>query len=305
MSNNAVVMVLAKVMVATAWVDGQVSNEEINSLKDLLFHLPGMTASDWAEIDIYIDSPVGEAERERLVSELVAALSSPADIDLALQALDQMVNADGQLGPGEQEAAEQLKKAIQENRSGLSRGFSRFVRSSTQRRAQVVENSPNREIYLDDFVKNKVYYTVARRLEQDHLGAEIAQDQLRKLSLAGGLMARMAYVDRQVTDAEFQSMVSALQTHWGLATVEAALVTEVAVSEIGKGLDYFRLTREFFECTSEQERVSFLDVLFAVTSSDGRASYDEIEEIRKVANGLKLTHQQFIDAKLKVPADLR
>ena len=29
-----------------------------------------MTASDWAELDIYIESPVGEAERERLLAEL-------------------------------------------------------------------------------------------------------------------------------------------------------------------------------------------------------------------------------------------
>ena len=59
MSNSNVMLSLAKVMVAAAWADGVITNEEINSLKDLLFHLKGITAQDWAEIDIYVETPVG------------------------------------------------------------------------------------------------------------------------------------------------------------------------------------------------------------------------------------------------------
>jgi uncharacterized tellurite resistance protein B-like protein len=70
-------------------------------------------------------------------------------------------------------------------------------------------------------------------------------------------------------------------------------------------LDYYRLSREFFESTSEPERVCFLDVLYAVADGDGRVSFEEIEEIRTIANMLKLTHQQFIDAKLKIPRERR
>ena len=64
-------------------------------------------------------------------------------------------------------------------------------------------------------------------------------------------------------------------------------------------MDYFRLTRQFFECTTEEERLRFLDVLFGITAADGGATFEEIEEIRSISNVLKLTHQQFIDAKLK------
>jgi hypothetical protein len=41
-------------------------------------------------------------------------------------------------------------------------------------------------------------------------------------------------------------------------------------------------------------------VLFAVATADGEASYDEIEEIRTIAGSLKLSHQDFIQAKLKI-----
>jgi uncharacterized tellurite resistance protein B-like protein len=165
--------------------------------------------------------------------------------------------------------------------------------------------APNRELYLDDFVKNKIYYDVTRRLAAESDVVEIPQAKLRKLSLAGGLMGRVAFVDRQVAEAERNLIVQALQSHWELSSLEASMVAESALSEISKGLDYFRLTRQFFECTTEDERLRFLDVLFAITAADGGATFEEIEEIRSIANVLKLTHQQFIDAKLKIPRELR
>jgi hypothetical protein len=67
MAKPNVIKALAKVMIAAAWSDGSITVDEVNSLKDLLFQLP-MTASDWAELDIYLDAPVGEASA-RLVAE--------------------------------------------------------------------------------------------------------------------------------------------------------------------------------------------------------------------------------------------
>jgi uncharacterized tellurite resistance protein B-like protein len=100
-------------------------------------------------------------------------------------------------------------------------------------------------------------------------------------------------------------MVNAIKGYWELSDVEAALVAETAVSTITKGMDYYRLSRRFFESTTEDERVRFMDALFAVADADGRVSYEEIEEVRTIATVLKLTHKQFIDAKLKIPRERR
>ena len=305
MANSPVIMALAKVMVAAAWADGDVSLDEVNSLKDLLFHLPEMTAGDWAQIDIYIDSPVDEAERARLVEDLRQSLSSSAEREQAQRALQQMIQADGGVSPAEQAMVAEIQVALQQAQTGGLSSLGGFLRGRTKRRSQAVAEAPNREIYLDDFVKNKIYYDVTRRLAAENAVAEISQDKLRKLSLAGGLMARVAFVDRQVTESERNLILSALQDHWGLSSLEANIVAESALSEIGKGMDYFRLTRQFFECTTEEERLGFLDVLFAITAADGGATFEEIEEIRSIANVLKLTHQQFIDAKLKIPRENR
>lgn len=305
MSKPNVIKALAKVMIAAAWADGSVNVDEVNSLKDLLFRLPGMTASDWAELDIYLDAPIGEAERARLVAELQSALATSQDKALAIAALDEVVSVDGKISEEEQRTIEEIKSAIQSANTGVFGKMGKLMGNSVNRRTQAVENAPNRELHLEDFVKNRIFYQVNRRLELGETSIHLPEDQLRKLSLAGGLMARVAYLDGEVEEGEFDTMVRAIQANWGISDLEAALVAEIAVSEITKGLDYYRLSRQFFESTTEEERVRFLDVLFAVADGDGGVSYPETEEIRMIANGLKLTHMQFIDAKLRIPPERR
>ena len=118
-------------------------------------------------------------------------------------------------------------------------------------------------------------------------------------------MARVAYVDREVQEGEFDSMVSSIQNNSNHSELEGALVAEPAVSTITKGLDYYCMSRKFFESTTEKERVHFLEALFALADGDMYVSYGRTEEIRTIATVLKLKYKQFVDAKLKIPRDRR
>lgn len=305
MAKEDTIKAIAKVVIAAAWIDGQITPDEINSLKDLLFRLPDMTASDWAELDIYIESPVGEAERHRLLDEMRRQISSPAEKELALSALDQVIYADGSLRETERALLEEVRPMVDGAAVSLFKPLSRLVRGSVNQHAQSLASAPNREVYMDDFVNNKVFYLVSRRLEKSGEEISVPEGTLRKLSLAGGLMARVAYVDQDVKEDEFDAIADILEEKWGLSKVEAALVAEVAVSQVDKSTDMYTIARDFFESTEYEERVRFLDVLFAVALGDGFVSYEEMEEIRLISKMLKLTHRQFIDAKLKVPPDKR
>jgi len=48
---------------------------------------------------------------------------------------------------------------------------------------------------------------------------------------------------------------------------------ELGVSQVSADLDYFRLTREFTSSTSEEQRVRFLDVLFALADAEELIQY--------------------------------
>jgi uncharacterized tellurite resistance protein B-like protein len=308
MTEKEFVMTLAKVIIAAAWADGQITNEEINSLKDLIFHLRQsgfddvnqLNAQEWARLDMYIETPVEEAERARLIVDLQDALQSERRKDMALRALRELVAADGEVTESEKEVVAEIEKAINAVSLGFVANLERLIGGAVSKRSQAVADAPNREVYFDDFITNKVFYRVSQRLQIDRSDLKIPEDELRKLSLVGGLMAKVAYVDREVTEDEFKGMAQAIETHWGVSSQLAAFVAEVAVSAAEETFDSFRMTRELMECTSEDERRKFLDVMFAVASSDGQISYDETEEIRKIARGINLTHKDFIDSKLRI-----
>jgi uncharacterized tellurite resistance protein B-like protein len=304
-ANSNLILTLGKVLVAAAWADHEVANEEINSLKDLLFRLPELTGREWASLVMYIESPVGEAERQRLVEQLKDQLRTTADKRLALQALDALVQADGQVTEPERAVVEQIKAQLESADVGIVGSMGRLLKAPLVRREQALADAPNREQHFEDFIKNKVFYGIRRRLDLGENQVDIPEEKLRKLALAGGLMARVAKVDLQVTDQEFTAIVEALRSGWEIGRQEAAFVAEVAVSEIGPDMDYYRLSREFFEGTTENERASFIEVLFQVAAADGRASNEEIEEIRSIANSLRLTHKAFINAKLTLPREKR
>ncbi|MBK8904014.1 MAG: TerB family tellurite resistance protein [Anaerolineaceae bacterium] len=312
MSDRHLIFTLAKVIIAAAWADGQVSHEEVNSLKDLLFQLPRagrdgglqMSAQEGARLEMYIDQPIDETERARLIVELQNTLRSPRDRQLVRQALDEMVNIDGQISPAEQAVVEEVKRAIDDVNLNLFMQLGRMVGGAMARRTAVAD-APNRERRFEDFIKNKVFYAVSHRLHVEQSALDIPEADLRKLSLAGGLMANVAHVDKDVSEAEFDAMVQALQTHWQVEEAAAVFITEVAVSEAAKKLDHHRTVRQFANLTTPEERLHFLDVLFAVAAADGLAAYDEIEEIRAIARTLNLAREAFIEAKLKLPREQR
>lgn len=297
MPKERLIMTLAKVLISAAWADGDLSHEEVNSMKDLLWRLPQISARDWASLQIYIDSPVGDAERARLVSDLQQAIRTAGDRDLVLATLDQLMHADGEVSDEEERVAAEIRDAVQAVDVSL---LSQLVKGMTARRSAAAAGAPNREDFLDDYLRNRVYYGIRRRLDMGEGELKVGDDTLRTLSLAGGLMAQVAQVMAEVTDAEVEVMVEALRDYWHLSPEEAAFVAGVAVSETAALMDPYRLARRFAERCSYQERAEFLEVLFAVAAADGEASHDEIEEIRAIARSLKLAHEEFIEAKLKV-----
>ncbi len=302
MAKEQLIMTLAKVLIAAAWADGELTHDEINSMKDLLFFFPQLSARQWASLAIYIEAPVDEAERTRLVDDLRNAIRSDADKELVLRTLDEMVHADGQVTEEEAAVAAQIKAAIESVDVGLLAGL---VRGMTRRRSQALASAPNREDYFADFLKNKVYYGARRRVQLGEADLDLPEDTFRTLCLAGGLMAQIAHVNPEVTDAEVETMVDALREYWHLTQQQAEFVVDVAVSETASLLDRYRLAREFAAACTHQERVEFLDVLFALAAADGLATYEEIEEIRQMARSLKLSHREFITAKLKIPRSRR
>lgn len=305
MADKRFVKDLGKLVIAAAWIDGELAAEEINSLKDLVFSLPDITGEDWNELELYIDARVGESERKRLLENVLSGVRSQKDKDLVLDTLSGLVESDGVVTEDEAALLDEVKVALEEKNTGILNNLASLVGGAVKKRNSGYRAASNRESRLDDYIQNAVFFDLVSEMEARGKTITMPEEEIRRLCLAGGLMAHVAWIGETVSEREKAAIRDALVRHWGATEEKAALVSEISLNRVLKGIDYYRLTRSFFDCTSSEDRKAFLETLFDVANAAGRTSNAEIEEIRKVAQSLKLSHRDFIEAKLTISREDR
>ncbi len=304
MASKSLIMKLAKLVIAAAWADGQLKASEINVLKDLIYSWGEIEEDDWTQLEAYMDNPVREGERDRLLADVMDSIATGSDKRLVIDAVTRTVEADGEVSAEEKEALRQLREAVESRGTGVA-SLLRGLLGSSNRRRNEQAGSATREERLDDFVRNRIYFQLVSELEHENLRIDLPEHDLRKLCLAAGMMATVAWVDRDLDAEERKALAEALAMDWGLAAEAADLVCRIALERTKKGLDFFRLTRSYFEATTRQERCDLLVSLFRMANAAGKTSFEEIEEIRRLARSLKLSHEEFIQAKLTIAKDDR
>lgn len=305
MADKQFILDLGKLVIAAAWADGELSLEERNALKDLLFLVPDMTGDDWHSLEIYMDHPVSSEERTRLLDAVVGSIRWAEEKTLVIETLTGLVEADGEVHADEVAVLAHIKKDVEGAPTGLLGHVSQAIQGAVRKRKAALSKELNREEGLDDYIKNRVFYYLSAEL--DKRGAQLAHsdEQIRKLCLAGGMMAQVAWVDSEMAESEKQMIQQVFEDTWGLAKEEAAIISDVSCSSRTKGLDLVRLTRYFFNCTTHQERLAFVESLFKVANAAHKTSFEEIQTIQFIAKGLKIPHKQFIEAKLTIPREDR
>ncbi|MHC4109633.1 MAG: tellurite resistance TerB family protein [Planctomycetota bacterium] len=305
MPGREFIMNLAKLVVAAAWADGELQNEEINALKDLLFNIENVTGDEWAQLEIYMDSPVGPQEREKLLSTVLQQIQTEEDKELVVSTLENLFQADGIVTGEEISLLEEVKKGVLDVETGVLARFSKMIKTAVKRRGDTYDSAAQRESQIDDYIENNIYYHLKSESEKRGIKFDLPAEQVKKLCLAAGLLARISAVDSDISEDEKQTIKDVFSTQWGLSEQQAQIVTDISCDRTLQGLDYFRLSRGFFECTSLDERRSFIKCLFRIANASEKTSYGETEEIRKISISLKLTHKDFIDAKLTIPDEDR
>jgi uncharacterized tellurite resistance protein B-like protein len=282
-------MALAKVIIAVAWADHELDEEEIESLKDVVHHLGStfdmgsqLSGHEWEQLKMYMESPVDQEELDQLVTNLQDAIRTDDHKEMALAALDNLVTSDGEVTDEEQAALEEIKASIDDVGTGVGRmGWA--VRKSMGRRSKKAQST----------------VTLGSSVISSNGELDMSNEDLRRLVLAAGLMARVAYVDREVLAEEKQLMEDVMKAYWKASPEESSFVAKVVIDEGTAKVDQVRLMREFTEVYDKFERAKFLEVLFGVAISDGDISMEEDREIEKICRGIGLLNKEFVDAKSK------
>ena len=297
MATRDFILDLGKLMIGIAWIDGRLKPEEMNALKELLFVLPDISGEDWMQLELYMTHAVSDAERQDLLDRVLSGIRSSRDKQLVLETLEKLVAGDGADRAGESAFLERIRQDLEGRSTGLLGHLTAPFRQTLTRKA----GQGSREDRIEDFIKNTIYFQLTSELQQQGRTLSIPETEARKICLAAGLMAHVAWVDNEVCHREREAMTLGLRQLWNVPEDEARLITEMSRARIMHGLDLVRLTTGFCRYTTIEERKAFLRCLFAIANAAEDTSHAEIEAIRHLAKAFELPHQEFIEAKLTIP----
>jgi uncharacterized tellurite resistance protein B-like protein len=121
-------------------------------------------------------------------------------------------------------------------------------------------------------------------------------ERARFIACFAYILTRGARADHMVSDHEMHSMERFVSERGGISTGDAQLVVHIARAHSKKsgGTDDFLVTREFNAIATRDQKLALLDCLFAVSAADTSIVTAEDNEIRRIANELKLEHGDYI-----------
>ena len=305
MATRDFILDLGKLMIGIAWIDGRLEQDEINALKELLFLLPDISGEEWMQLELYMTHAVSDTERRDLLDRVLSGIRSSGDKQLVLETLEKLVAGDGNdraVGDTPRDVPESaFVKDIRQDLEGRSTGLLGHLTAPFRQTLKRKASQGAREDRIEDFIKNTIYFQLTSELEQQGHTLSTPETEARKICLAAGLMAHVAWVDNEVCHREREAMSLALRELWNVPDDEARLITEMSQARIMHGLDLVRLTSGFCHHTTIEERKAFLRCLFAIANAAENTSHAEIEAIRQIAKSFELPHQEFIEAKLTIP----
>ena len=125
---------------------------------------------------------------------------------------------------------------------------------------------------------------------------KLNEDDAKFIASFAYILGRVAYADLKISRQETREMERIVQSMGGLLEKRAILVVEIAKAQnrLLGSTENFLVVREFRRIANRQQKISLLNCLFAVSSSDQSISTIEDNEIRQVAKELGLDHSDFI-----------
>jgi uncharacterized tellurite resistance protein B-like protein len=140
------------------------------------------------------------------------------------------------------------------------------------------------------FGKSAVESTTDHRVEGSH--------DVRIATCA--LLLEMANIDGKISELERERIIHILKKDYRLSDEHTAALIEAADEELNRSIDLWQFTNLINQNYSTDEKLQIIETVWKIVYADGRLDQHEDYLVHKLANLLRLTHKQLIDAKLKV-----
>jgi len=114
------------------------------------------------------------------------------------------------------------------------------------------------------------------------------------------LFVEMARIDETFTPTEMKTILSILQEKYGLSQEHAGALVAEAQRELKQSVDLWQFSNLINENYANEEKAEIIEILWRIVFVDGNMDRYEHYLMKKLKNLLRLSHEQLIEAKLKV-----
>jgi uncharacterized tellurite resistance protein B-like protein len=125
------------------------------------------------------------------------------------------------------------------------------------------------------------------------------EDPRRIMVATCALLLEIAAIDGEFSADEQEVILSILKKEYSLSENEAASLIDTAQAQREHSIDLWRFTKLINQNYSEEERIRVIELVWKVIYADGRLEGHEDHLVHGIANLLRLSHSQLIEAKLR------
>lgn len=279
---------LGKLLIAAAWSDGEVNRAELNCLKSLVLQMPNITFEDWRKLKIYLAYPITANEQDSIVSEFVSQVYIGNHKKRALQAIIEIIEADGQVTIEEKTFAEEIEKAISKGCSSLLRTIKFFLFKSSILAERGWKKKTGRDRLIHEFFDNPIYFVFRKAILVEQLEVDYSKPYLQKVCLFAGILCWLAEKDDAISLEEREKILEILTTRCELNEKLASCILRVA-SKVNVSEMHLRdLVGTLRDSSTKQECEEFFADTMQLVLIDDDLSVTELECLRTVALYLEI-----------------
>lgn len=124
------------------------------------------------------------------------------------------------------------------------------------------------------------------------------------LIAASVILLEAAGTDDDFTEDELEHVLDTMRVRFGLSDDYARELMDLAHKERDRVIDLFHFTRTINENHNREEKIEILEAVWRIIHMDGRLDKHEDHYAHKLANLLRLSHKELIDAKIRASEQL-
>jgi len=117
------------------------------------------------------------------------------------------------------------------------------------------------------------------------------------------LLLEAAHSDDECTDDELGHVVATLKNDFSLDQAHADELLELARAERENSIDLWQFTDQLNKQFNKEQKKAVMESVWRIIFADGQLDAHEDYFAHKLANLLRLSHKEMIDAKLAARAD--